>query len=167
MRGTWVVLVCVGCAGAPTEPSPTTAPAEPAPSAAPAEPAAATPPAEPSVATTPAEAPAPSQGGIVQGPVFHAIGQEPGWTLDVTTERGMDSLAYVGDYGSVKITFPAAARAEDPNHMSWSSSADGHTIRVSAERKPCEDAMSGKPYEAVVHVEIDGRKLEGCGQAAR
>lgn len=164
MRWTMAVLVCGGCAGAPSEPGATTTPAEPAPSAAPAEPSPATAPVE---AAGEAPAPAPSQGGIVQGPVFHAIGQEPGWTLDVSTERGMDSLAYVGDYGSVKITFPAAARAEDPNHMSWSSTADGHTISVSAERKPCEDAMSGKPYEAAVHVVIDGRKLEGCGQAAR
>lgn len=160
MRWTITVLVCGGCAGAPSEPDATTTPAEPAPSAAPAEPSPTTAPAE-------APAPAPSQGGIVQGPVFHAVGQEPGWTLDVSTERGMDSLAYVGDYGSVKLNFPAAARTEDPNRQSWSSSADGHTIAVTADHKPCEDAMSGKPYEATVRVVIDGRTLQGCGSAAR
>ena len=151
------LLLCAGCAGAP-------APAEPGSSTAPAEPSSATAPADPAASTAPAEpTPPPAQGGVVEGPVFHAIGQEPGWTVDVSAERGMDSLTYVGDYGSVTRTFPSAARTEDPNRLSWSSSADGHTITVQADRKPCEDAMSGKPYEAVVHVVIDGRKLEGCG----
>lgn len=138
-------LVSWGCSGTPSAP-----PVEPP---APAEPVATEPP------------PPPATGGPVSGPVFRAIGQEPGWTLVVTSDKGVDALAYVGDYGSVHLDFPSAARSEDNTRTTWTASAGGHALTVSAEHKACQDAMSGNPFPATVRLVIDGRTLDGCGGA--
>lgn len=95
---------------------------------------------------------------------FRAVGQEPGWIVDVYTQNRIVALL---DYGETLIEFPRTnptAPAEGATR--YETQANGHTLSITIRRAPCEDAMSGEPYPASVDLVIDGRTLNGCGKSA-
>jgi thiol-disulfide isomerase/thioredoxin/uncharacterized membrane protein len=93
---------------------------------------------------------------------FHAIGQEPGWTMDVATGHNVDVIA---DYGSKTATFKAPARLSLQGASSFAVAEGKSSLAVSIVKKACEDAMSGKPYAYTVTMTLDGKRYEGCGEA--
>lgn len=93
---------------------------------------------------------------------FRAIGQEPGWILDITPGQKLE-LTY--DYGERRVVLPYVEPTYPREGSTlYVSQGDGHAISVAIQRFPCADAMSGQPYPAKVTVVIDGRTLEGCGR---
>jgi uncharacterized membrane protein len=98
-----------------------------------------------------------------QGVDFRAVGQEPGWLLDVDEGR---TLRYVGDYGETRV----AAHAPPPGigtdgTRTWRARAASRELVVVARPTPCHDAMSGAAFTHTVTVRLDGREVRGCGQA--
>jgi uncharacterized membrane protein len=94
---------------------------------------------------------------------FRAVGQEPGWMLDLYTDG---RAALVWDYGEKGAAFTRGALSDPQEGASqYDASEGGHTLRVVRRRFPCQDAMSGEAYPARVTVTIDGRTLEGCGKS--
>ncbi|MCX7357768.1 MAG: hypothetical protein NT015_06475 [Alphaproteobacteria bacterium] len=94
---------------------------------------------------------------------FRAVGQEPGWIVDIYTA---DRIVALIDYGQTRIEFPRGQPAnpvEGATH--FQTQTEGHTLTITYRRAPCEDAMSGEPYPATVEVVIDGRTLNGCGRS--
>ncbi|MGH6951331.1 MAG: COG3650 family protein [Vitreimonas sp.] len=94
---------------------------------------------------------------------FRAVGQEPGWMLDIYTETRM---RLVWDYGENTADFPLTAPAttqEGATH--YETMLNGRTLSVTIRRTPCQDAMSGEAYPAAVEIAIDGRTLRGCGKS--
>jgi uncharacterized membrane protein len=94
---------------------------------------------------------------------FRAVGQEPGWLLDIHT-RGVIKLSW--DYGENYAEFAIA----EPTHPQegvtrYEASSDGRALVVTIRRAPCSDAMSGQPYPSTVEIVIDGRTLNGCGRS--
>jgi len=94
---------------------------------------------------------------------FRAVGQEPGWLLDIYT-RGIIKFSW--DYGESYAEFAVA----DPDTSQegatrYEASSDGRMLTVTIRRAPCQDAMSGEPYPSTVEVVIDGRPLSGCGKS--
>lgn len=94
---------------------------------------------------------------------FRAVGQEPGWLLDIYT-RGIIKFAW--DYGESYAEFAVA----EPDTLQegatrYEANSDGHALVVTIRRPPCQDAMSGQPYPSTVEVVIDGRTLNGCGRS--
>jgi putative lipoprotein len=125
-------------------------------------------------ASPPPPAPAPPRpaapGGAVHGDVelrargvdFRAIGQEPGWLLDMFRDR--IELSY--DYGDVEITAPRPP----PILPAWQgeiyeTQTATHRITITIRRTPCQDAMSGEMFPAQVTVLVNGRTLQGCGRS--
>lgn len=98
-----------------------------------------------------------------QGVDFRAVGQEPGWLLDIYT-RGLIKFSW--DYGDNYAEF-AVADPTSPQEGAtrYEAHADGRTLVVTIRRAPCSDAMSGQPYPATVEAVIDGRTLNGCGRS--
>lgn len=93
---------------------------------------------------------------------FRAVGQEPGWLLDIYTQNRI-ILQY--DYGERTVDFPLVPPTYPQEGATrYEANADGHTLAVTIRRSPCQDAMSGEPYPATVEVIIDGRTLQGCGK---
>ncbi len=102
-------------------------------------------------------------GARAAGVDFRAIGQEPGWMLDIYQR---DQIKLIWDYGENSTTFPlAAANTAREGVTSYATQADGRTLAVTIQRTPCQDAMSGETYPATVEVVIDGRALNGCGMS--
>lgn len=92
---------------------------------------------------------------------FHAVGQEPGWTLDLVPGGSIDVVA---DYGEKRARFAAPKSFDPAAATSIARSAGGRALSVSIERKACADAMSGKPYAYTVRMELDGKRYDGCGE---
>ncbi len=94
---------------------------------------------------------------------FRAVGQEPGWLLDVYTAG---SIKFVWDYGEnyaefggVTPTYPQEGATR------YEASSDGVSVIVTIRRFPCQDAMSGEAFPSTVEVVVDGRTLNGCGRS--
>jgi putative lipoprotein len=103
------------------------------------------------------------EGARAAGVDFRAVGQEPGWIIDIYTANRIVALL---DYGESLIEFPRPEPAYPvEGSTSYQTQADGHTLSVIIRRSPCQDAMSGEAYPATVDVVIDGRTLNGCGRS--
>ena len=89
---------------------------------------------------------------------FKAVGQEPGWTLDITPAR----VEFVGDYGETKISGANIGVRTDANTASY---VNGR-LKVTRVDQTCSDSMSGQRYRETVTVVADGKRLQGCGGGA-
>ena len=98
-------------------------------------------------------------------PAFHAVGQEPGWLLDVEPGR---EIRYVGDYGDTRVTTPAPTFVVDASgtitYDAQTAGAPSRRLTVVIRPVPCNDGMSGAPYTHTVTVRLDGREVRGCGK---
>lgn len=94
---------------------------------------------------------------------FRAVGQEPGWLLNIYREN---KITLDWDYGQSKAEFPLAAPdTSQEGATRYSAQAGGHTLAVTIRRFPCNDAMSGAAFPSTVEVVIDGQTLSGCGRS--
>lgn len=132
--------------------------------ATPEAPAQATEPAAAALTPQQALAAMPSwETARAAGVDFRAVGQEPGWLLDIHT-RGIIKFAW--DYGENYAEF-AIAEPTYPQEGAtrYEAHSDGRSLVVIIRRAPCSDAMSGEAYPSTVEVVIDGRTLNGCGRS--
>ena len=90
---------------------------------------------------------------------FRAVGNEPGWRLDVTAR----ALVLLTDDGDTRIVAPGPlleARAGLRHYRA--DSVDGELSATVVERL-CVDSMSAMPHPAAVEVSWQGQTLRGCG----
>lgn len=106
----------------------------------------------------------PWQAALARGVDFRALGQEPGWSLDVDRE-GL--VVYAGDYGTdtLRAPVPSSVRAGDAD--AWSVRGHGRELHVRVVERDCRDAMSGERFTHTVTILIEGRELQGCGRWLR
>ena len=121
-----------------------------------AEPGPVPPPASPSAGFDP------WQNARERGIDFRAVGQEPGWYVEVDHEKG---IRLVYDYAEQQAVMasPVQPITRDGTLM-YEAASDTHRLEIAIEAAPCEDTMSGAPYPNTVTVNIDGRALRGCGR---
>lgn len=93
---------------------------------------------------------------------IRAVGQEPGWLLEITPGGRME---FTGDYGDIRVAAPAPLpdRSEGAGRVVYRAGAGARGLAAVFEERACRDAMSGSPYPFTVTVTLDGRKHEGCG----
>jgi putative lipoprotein len=95
---------------------------------------------------------------------FRAIGQEPGWYLEVDDGR---SMRLVYDYGERNVITPAPVSTTDEERTTYTGKTSAQVVTVIVEDRPCEDVMSGEPSPSTVTVTVEGRELRGCGRRLR
>jgi uncharacterized membrane protein len=93
---------------------------------------------------------------------FRAVGQEPGWYLEIDNERSMH-LVY--DYAERTATTAVPAPVVRDEEVAYTAVTDAHRLAVVIEPRPCSDSMSGQRFPRTVTVTIDGRTLRGCGRS--
>jgi uncharacterized membrane protein len=105
----------------------------------------------------------PPDGLRAAGVDFRAVGQEPGWLLDIYT-RGVIKMvwAYGENYAEFAVEAPNTAQE---GVTRYEASSDGRSLVVTIRRAPCQDAMSGEAYPSTVEAVIDGTTLNGCGRS--
>ncbi len=97
----------------------------------------------------------------LRGVSFRAVGQEPGWLLEI---RNGEEILLVTDYGQNKKAYPYVAPREDKAARQSLFQVDADTS-VLIEGKPCSDTMSGEKFQSTVTVTAGGKTLKGCGRA--
>lgn len=98
----------------------------------------------------------------LRGVAFRAVGQEPGWVLEIDATQ----ITFIGDYGERRVRMPAPAPARDPRTGSttYQAETDGHALNVTITEAPCADSMSGESFPTTVSVTLDGTTYQGCGR---
>jgi uncharacterized membrane protein len=97
-----------------------------------------------------------------RGITFRAIGQEPGWLLEITYG---DKIVLVTDYGSTTTTMPYVDPVVHEEDRLSQYVLDSHQATIEIRGEHCADIMSGEEFEAAVTVVLDDRELRGCGRA--
>lgn len=97
---------------------------------------------------------------------FRAVGQEPGWLVEIDDGKQISILA---DYGEKKLTTPAPAPESEPQtgRIVYRVNSGSHSVTIIVENKICHDGMSGLPYEATVTMILDSTRYKGCGERLR
>jgi putative lipoprotein len=103
----------------------------------------------------------------LNGVDFRAVGNEPGWYLDVYDKGTPERIDFVADYGRDYYTFPQVQREtlQAPPRTRYLARIGPHRLEVTLEPGPCADSMSGEPFAARVSVKLDNRSFVGCGRA--
>lgn len=94
---------------------------------------------------------------------FRAIGQEPGWQLEIRKGAEM-RLTY--DYGKGMAVTPAPKLQVDTSsgRRTYHASTEGNDLSVVIVPVACIDSMSGRAFPATVSVTLNGRTFRGCGE---
>ena len=90
---------------------------------------------------------------------FTAMGNEPGWRLDI----GGGRMVLTIDYGATTMSMPTPSPEPVPGGRAYIADEAGRPVRVTVTDRICDDTMTGMPRPATVSIEFDGRKLDGCG----
>ncbi|CAH0991938.1 hypothetical protein SIN8267_02053 [Sinobacterium norvegicum] len=100
----------------------------------------------------------------LQGVDFRAVGNEPGWVLELGPD---EQMTLVTNYGEEHIVFdlpqPEVNKANKTSY--YSAENDNYTIDVTITGSACNDDMSGDAFEATVEVNLNYQNLRGCGKA--
>ena len=102
----------------------------------------------------PPAAPAPAAAGL------RALGQEPGWLLEIRPDREID-FSY--DYGEKRVSTPVPVPEMSGRQTVYHAVTEANDLRVEIVEEACADVMSGQPYPATVRVTLNGDVYEGCG----
>lgn len=96
-----------------------------------------------------------------RGIVFRAIGQEPGWWVEIGSGDS-PSLHAELDYGQRKIDI-AHTQGISSTPGFGGKTSDGIDVVLRTKLEPCSDAMSGEPFEASAELTVAGKVYQGCG----
>jgi putative lipoprotein len=94
-----------------------------------------------------------------RGAMFRGLGQEPGWFVEVFSDR----LALVTDYGTNRTEAKHSGPVVEAGRTTYRT-AEGRAVTIVISREACADIMSGEPFEAAVTATVDSRTLKGCGR---
>jgi len=100
---------------------------------------------------------------LVRDRDFRALGQEPGWQLEI--RKGAE-MRFTYDYGKGSAVTPASPVRVDSSTgtRTYQAVAEANDLRVEIVPVACTDAMSGRSFAATVTVTLNGRSFRGCGE---
>jgi uncharacterized membrane protein len=99
----------------------------------------------------------------LNGADFRAVGNEPGWVLEIYPRR----MVLVTDYGEQRYEFetPEPVVNTEERRTFYETSDRGLRILVALEGGECRDTMSDEVFETRVAVKLDDTTYRGCGRA--
>jgi len=98
----------------------------------------------------------------LRGVAFRAIGQEPGWLLEITNG---EEILLVTDYGSNQSSMPYVEPVVYQEERRTQYVLNDYNTIVEIRGERCTDTMSGQIFEVSVTVFQTDRELHGCGRA--
>jgi uncharacterized membrane protein len=103
----------------------------------------------------------PWQEAADRGVDFRAVGQEPGWFLEIDKEK---QIRLVYDYAEHELITPVPAPTLKGSSKAYDTTVESHRLIILIADVPCTDVMSGEAFPRSVSVTIDSRTLRGCGK---
>ena len=98
-----------------------------------------------------------------RGASFRAVGNEPGWAVEVGTGEA-PALSATLDNGSRNVEV-AQAQALTGEHTGFAGkAADGTAVELLIKREACTDAMSGEAFAASAQLKVGDDTYSGCGR---
>jgi uncharacterized membrane protein len=96
-----------------------------------------------------------------RGVDFRAIGQEPGWVVELKED---DQITALLDYGATSLVLPTPRvdTAEDGT-VTYDTSTDTDHLLLSIRDKICIDSMSGEAHPSTVQLIVNDKSYQGCG----
>jgi uncharacterized membrane protein len=94
-----------------------------------------------------------------EGALVWAVGNEPGWLLELYPNR----IEFVGDYGETRYEGTIDEVVDEGGARHYHSLEGGRETVVRVTRGLCHDGMSGAAFGAEVVVERGGEAYRGCG----
>ena len=96
----------------------------------------------------------------LDGADFRAVGNEPGWNLEILEGS---RIVLIADYGASRVERPLPQPMTDQETRTtrW----DTGELIVEVIGAPCRDSMSGESFESTVVVTWGEQTLRGCGRA--
>lgn len=100
----------------------------------------------------------------LNGVDFRALGNEPGWYLEISNKT---DLLLVADYGELRYQFKSSTIRSEAGKKTtvYEASNNDDTIEVVLTGTPCQDSMSGEQFSTTVSVRINDKRYQGCGKA--
>lgn len=103
----------------------------------------------------------PWQDAKARGAVFRAIGQEPGWWVEIGSGDS-PPLHTELDYGERKIDI-AHTQGISSTPGYGGEMEDGTDVVLRTKQEPCSDAMSGERFQTSAELTVGDKVYEGCG----
>lgn len=97
----------------------------------------------------------------LRGVVYRALGNEPGWTLEVGPGGTLD---WITNYGQERHRFDGAieqVQGDAPGSRTYTAGDAGETIRVTIAATPCTDD-GDVAYDFTATIDFAGGRLRGC-----
>ena len=100
----------------------------------------------------------------LNGADFRAVGNEPGWHLEIMHDK---ELVFTSQYGQTTHIFSTSQRQIDPaaRKTVYSAKEKGNSILITILGVTCQDTMSDESYESTVSIVLDDKSFKGCGKA--
>lgn len=100
----------------------------------------------------------------LRGVDFRALGQEPGWHLEI---KNGEQIRYIGNYGQDTVTTAFPDPQKEEQEMVYRAETENYELEVEISDELCTDSMSGFEFPFTVSVTLDGKSLKGCGRDLR
>jgi len=98
----------------------------------------------------------------LRGVAFRAIGQEPGWFLEITDGT---EIMLSTDYGQKINSYPYVDPIIYQEQRRTLYVIDDENIEIEIRGQVCTDIMSGEEFAVSVTIRTADRELTGCGRA--
>jgi putative lipoprotein len=98
----------------------------------------------------------------LRGVAFRAVGQEPGWLLEISDGA---EILLVLDYGESRKSYPFVEPVVYQEERMTRYIIDEGELIIEIRGQHCEDVMSGEQFEVSVTIIMPDRRLAGCGRA--
>ena len=96
-----------------------------------------------------------------RGVDFRAVGNEPGWYLEI---RSDERMLFVGDYGSTRVLLDKPSLVIEQGGRVYAASEGDDQISVTISDSFCTDSMKGDQFPFTVQLNHNGRLYQGCGR---
>ncbi len=100
----------------------------------------------------------------LNGVDFRAVGNEPGWTLEISNKA---DIVLITDYGQKHYRFDAGSITSEAQLLTtvYEAQSNGNRIEILLTGKRCTDTMSNDTFPVSVSIQLNEKSYRGCGKA--
>ena len=100
----------------------------------------------------------------LSGVDFRAVGNEPGWVLEISNKTDIQFLA---DYGQSRYSFTGTEVSSATQMLTtiYEGKNEADRVEVTITGTRCGDSMSGEKFPVTVSVRLNEKVYRGCGRA--
>ncbi len=95
------------------------------------------------------------------GLLFQAVGNEPGWVLEIISDK---KVLFLTNGGESKTHFEITEKFSDYGSTEYKMRSENNVLHLRIENRRCKDTVVERVYESTVYINFDGVNMKGCGK---